>query len=137
MAESGSQGRIQEFHWARGGGGDYYACTHITSAKPNVPYGRGPGPSHGGAHLFLFLCTLSCFLSLIFKHSDTKWDKTKQSRSNFKGVPAAFPSGSATGSISQIQVKLQFLNFFFSEKKCNRYKLSVKRNLSLLQSDIH
>ena len=34
------QGRIQDFHL--GGRNRLCACTHITSAKPEVPYGRGP-----------------------------------------------------------------------------------------------
>ena len=36
------QGRIQDFIWG-GGGGRKRICprTHITSAKPKVPYGRG------------------------------------------------------------------------------------------------
>ena len=33
------QGRIQDFHLGGGGG------AHITSAKPEVPYGLGPGPA--------------------------------------------------------------------------------------------
>ena len=43
---SASQGRIQDFHW--GGRKRLRAQTHITCAKSEVPYGRGPGPGGGG-----------------------------------------------------------------------------------------
>ena len=70
------QGRIQDFH---GGGGRKCLCvcvrTYMTSAKRGVPYKtgvqcilKGPGSSR-------VLDALSCYLSLIIKHSDTKWDK--------------------------------------------------------------
>ena len=42
------------------------------SAKPEVPYGRGPALEALGVFY-----ALSCYLSLIFKHSDTIWDLTK------------------------------------------------------------
>ena len=38
------QGHIQDF---QGGGGKRCDRTHITSAMPEVPYGRGPGPAQG------------------------------------------------------------------------------------------
>ena len=60
------------------------ARTNIMSVKPEVPYGRGPGPEALG-----FFDAPSCYLSLIFKHSDTKWDTTN-------GRSAGAPSGSAT-----------------------------------------
>ena len=41
---------------------------YTTSAKSKVPYSRGPGSSR-------VIDALSCYLSLTFKHSDTKWDK--------------------------------------------------------------
>ena len=37
------QGRIQDFDG--GGGGQKKARTHIRLGKPEVPYGRGPGPA--------------------------------------------------------------------------------------------
>ena len=62
--------RIQDFHWGGGGGGRKRLCasTHITSAKPDVPFGRGPGTAC--ACFFYFF-----YLSLNHKHSDTKWGK--------------------------------------------------------------
>ena len=61
------QGRIQDFPLGGGGGGakDYYALTHITSMKPEVPY--GPGSSLG------FMCSLShaiwaLFLSILIQN---------------------------------------------------------------------
>ena len=35
------------FSWGGGGEGGNIICglTHITSAKPELPYGRGPGPA--------------------------------------------------------------------------------------------
>ena len=42
------------------------------------------GPLKGPEALKVFV-DLSCYLSLVFKHSDTKLDKKKHSRSNFKG----------------------------------------------------
>ena len=41
-----TRGESRIFIGGVGGGGvaiDYYARTHITSAKPEIPYGRGPG----------------------------------------------------------------------------------------------
>ena len=83
------QGRIEDFHWGGGGGGGRkILCVpiHITSVNPKVPYGRGPGP---------------CYLSLIFKHSHTKWDKKNIHQSNFRGGGGhvAPPSKSATGDL--------------------------------------
>ena len=67
----------------RGGAKDC-ACTHIMSAKPKVDYRRGPGPwklLEGFRcslwKLFEGLDALLCYLSLILKHSDTKWDTQK------------------------------------------------------------
>ena len=36
------QGRIQDFHLGGGGAKEYYARTHITSAKSEVPFDRDP-----------------------------------------------------------------------------------------------
>ena len=53
---------------------------------------KGPGSSIG------FINALSCYLSLIFKHSDTKLDlkKTVDPILGGGGAPVAPPSGSAT-----------------------------------------
>ena len=45
----------------------FCARKHITNARPEVPYGRGP--ALGG------LDALSCYLGIIFNHSDTKLNK--------------------------------------------------------------
>ena len=62
-------------------------CAHCKTWSPL--YGRGPGPTEGA---------LLCYLSLIFKHSDTKWaTKHTHSRSNFRERGACCaPSESAT-----------------------------------------
>ena len=71
-----SRGRIQDFHWGGGGGEHKRLCahTHITSRKHEVPYGRGPGLTLWPGSSRGVFDALSCYLSLIFKHSDTKWD---------------------------------------------------------------
>ena len=62
-----TQGRIQDFHGGGGGGvvANDYGCAdaHHYSAKFLII-----GPTAGA---------LSCYLSLIFKHSDTKWATKK------------------------------------------------------------
>ena len=74
-----------------GGANDLCAHTHIMNAKPRVPYNGGPLKLSAGFD------ALSCYLSPIVKHSDTKWEKR---RSNFRGgggvAPIAPPSKSAT-----------------------------------------
>ena len=45
------------------------------SAKIEVPFGRGPGPAFGAMEALGFVNALSCYMCLIFKHSDTNWDK--------------------------------------------------------------
>ena len=62
------------------------AHIHITSVKPEVPMGRGLGPALGPWKLSGVFDALSCYLSLISKYSDTKWDKKPHSRSNFSGA---------------------------------------------------
>ena len=58
-----------------GGGAKDFARANITSAKHEVPYSRDPGPAWlralGALRVF---DALSFYLSLIFEHSDTKWD---------------------------------------------------------------
>ena len=61
-----------------GGGTKDYVCA--PTPRSEVPYGRGPGPAW---KLSVFVVdALSCYLSLILKHSDTEWDK-KHIWSNF------------------------------------------------------
>ena len=89
--------------------------TRITSARRNIPSTvgvhcigplKGPGSSR-------VLDALSCYLSLIFRHSDTKWDwKNIYSRSKFRGAsmiappppPVASSSGPATGLLNQFRI---------------------------------
>ena len=70
-----SQGRIQDFHWG-GGGGRKRLCarTHIMIADPEV---QSP-----------LFDALSCYLSLIFKHSDINWDKKHTTLDQILGGPA-------------------------------------------------
>ena len=70
-----------------GGGGRKRLCvrTHITSAnaaKPEFNFGRA-------LEALEIFDALSCYLSLIFKHFDTKWDF--KNRSNFREAPVAPP----------------------------------------------
>ena len=71
---------------------------HIVSGNLKVPYGWGPGLPKGPGSSLSF-DALSCYLSHIFKHSDTKCDK-KHSQSTLRkggGVHACCaPSRSAT-----------------------------------------
>ena len=59
-----------------GGGKQLCARTYITSGKPEVPYGRGQAMDALG-----FVYAPSCYLSLIFKHSEStqKWDRKTHS----------------------------------------------------------
>ena len=77
------------FSFRGGGRKRLYARTHITSAKFEVPFGRDPGPAGPGSSRFFY--ALYCYLSPIFKHSDTKWVIKNHSQSNFRGAPVAPP----------------------------------------------
>ena len=72
------RGRSRNFIGGGGGGGRKRFCagTHITSAKPNLPYTAGSRGRLRALEALGFFDALSCYLSLIFKHSDTKWAKT-------------------------------------------------------------
>ena len=66
------------FSWGGGGGRKILSTLmHITTVKPKVSCGRVPGPQNRPWKLSVFFNSLSCSLSLIFKHSDTKWDNKK------------------------------------------------------------
>ena len=103
-----------------GGGTQKIMCAHgpmhIKSAKPKVPYRRGPGP--GSSWVFY---ALSCYLILIFKHSHTKWDLKKQSRSNFSGsaVPIVPPSKSATAKLLLWHHNALSYTSYFSPGNCS------------------
>ena len=75
--------------------------THI-SAKREVPYTTGVGPFKGPGSSRV-LDALSCYLSLIFKHPDTKW-KTKKYDQNGGGgggeTPAAPPGSAISRALS-------------------------------------
>ena len=80
-----------------GGGGRNRLCACDT--KPEVPYSccRGPGLAYNLRALEALgvFDTLSCYLSLVFKHSDTKLDNKKQnSRSWGEGCCALSKSAS-------------------------------------------
>ena len=65
----------QELFWmGGGGGGEYVRKTHITSAKREVPCGRGPGPAQGPWKLWDYLDALWCNLSLILDHLQFVWN---------------------------------------------------------------
>ena len=85
-----------------GGGGRKRLCarSHITRcAEPNsLSAGVGPLKGPGSCRVVLMLA-LSCYLSLIFKHSDKKnWEKKTETHSwsNFRRVRACCAPGSAT-----------------------------------------
>ena len=83
-----------------GGGGGY--ATHITNAKPLTARIQG---SCGSTERFRILDALSCYLSLIWKHSVFKTgDNNKNIIDQTLGgwAPVAPPPGSATvGACSQ------------------------------------
>ena len=82
-----------------GGGGGVQKMTfvHAHAAKPKVPYGHGPGPAKGPWKLsWFFFYAVSCNLSLIFKRSYTKWDKSITFFLGGGGGPVAPPSKSVT-----------------------------------------
>ena len=60
--------------FSSGGAKDLCERTHITNAMPEVPYGRVPGPAARALEALGVFYALSCYLSLILEHSDTKWD---------------------------------------------------------------
>ena len=72
-------------------------AAHNPSAKHRVPLIRpgtiGPEVKGTGSSKPKVLDALSCYLRLIFKHSDTTLNKRKHGRSNLEGARA---SGSAT-----------------------------------------
>ena len=71
---------IQNFFFF--GGGRKRLCGHTHhELEARVPYGRGKR----ALEALRVYDALSCYLSLIFKHSDTKWDTIKHSRSNGGG----------------------------------------------------
>ena len=94
------------------GGVKDYMCA------PEVPYGRGPGPAFKRALESLGVFdALSCYLSLIFKHSDTKLDYKTHNQSNFRGcAPVAPPSKSATGNGVVVAVTWSTFRSFFLAK---------------------
>ena len=81
------QGADPGFSLGGGGGGwRMIMCAHAHHERePRSPfYCRGPALG--------FFDALSCYLSLLFKHSDTKWDKKEEKKSiNLKGAPVAPP----------------------------------------------
>ena len=77
-----TQGRIQDFHFPffLGGGGGTIMCAHAHHERvarillrPGCMQGSLKGP--GSCRV---LDALSCYLSLISKHSDVKWDFKKE-----------------------------------------------------------
>ena len=83
------------FSWGGGWvGTNDYGHSDITNSKQEVPYGRGSWASESSR----VVDALSCYLSLILKHSDTKHmsDKKNNSLSNLGGHVPVAPPGSAT-----------------------------------------
>ena len=60
------QGRIQDFHLEGGGGAKDYVRACMQDREARSPLMRG------------VFDALSCYRSLIFQHSDTKWDLKKK-----------------------------------------------------------
>ena len=78
------KGRIQDFHLGGGGGAtDYVRARTLWAQSPLRP---GCRPHLRALEALRFFFMLSCYLSLIFKHSYTKWDKKNtHSQSRFMG----------------------------------------------------
>ena len=91
---SAHQGRIQHFHLG-GGGAWKIMCAHAHHGhKARRPLWPGSRVRLRDLEaLGVFFYALSCYLSLIFKHSDTKWEKKNHSQSNLGGggAPVAPP----------------------------------------------
>ena len=74
--KSTDQGRIQDFHL--GGGGQKIMCAHAHHERlARCPLRPGSRARLGPLEALRVFCALSCYISLIFKHSDTKLDKYK------------------------------------------------------------
>ena len=98
------QGRIQDFHLV-GGGAQKIMWAHahhkLEARSPLTPGSRAHKWALEALGVF---DALSCYLSLIFKHSDTKWDKKNTVDQFFffffffwgGGAPLVLPSKSAT-----------------------------------------
>ena len=82
-----TQGRIQDFDWGGGGGAQNImcVCTHTTSAKSEVPYGRVQG-SFG----FFMLARLSCYSEPYFQVFRYKIEYKIRVEQNL-GAPSAPP----------------------------------------------
>ena len=77
------QGRIQDFHL---GEEQQIMCAHAHhERKARSPLRPGSRTRLRALEALGTFDALSCYLSLIFKHSDTKWDKKTHSRSNLRG----------------------------------------------------
>ena len=62
------QGRIQDFNL---GGAQTIMCPHAHYERwTELTFGKGPVPAYGPWKLLGCFNALSCYLSLIFKHSD-------------------------------------------------------------------
>ena len=73
------QGRIQDFHWEGGGGeAQKIMCGHAHyEREARSPLQPGSRARLWAPEALGVIDALSCYLSLILKHADTKWDKTK------------------------------------------------------------
>ena len=75
-----------------GGGGGAKDYVRARTSRARSPKSLTSGVQLWALDALGVFDALSRYLSLTFKHSDTKWNKTKHSRSNFRGrTPVAPP----------------------------------------------
>ena len=67
------QGRIQDFHGGGGGAKDYLRARILPEHEPRSPLRPGPMARLRALETLGVFNALSCYLSLILEHSDTKY----------------------------------------------------------------
>ena len=113
------QGRIQDFHLGGGGGKRLCARTRIKIAKPEVPYGRGPGPVKGSwklsGFLRLSLVLSEPYLSILIQNGIIKETIVDQNLGG-GGAPVAPPLNPSLGTymIGKPLARVKFWHFVIS-----------------------
>ena len=106
------------------------APTHnhkVRSLKSRI-YGRGPGHALGPMEALRVSDALSCYLSLNFKHSDTKWD-FKKTVDNFFGGRLLRPPPPVSIRLCHPGTQLRQRGKSFATKKKSMPILTLKCDL--------